>query len=322
MASERGSKVQTTGSESGAIGPVRTLAEIVEDPSVLEPPEAVVEGLAYKGRVTLLTAGVKQGKTTLAAAMASAVSNGSDFVGRVCERGKVVWFGVEEALGDVVTRLVHFGADHSATYVTEHVDDPVAAFQRLLKEVGPSLIIIDTLPKFVSLLENEHGSMHDTVGWTRVMAKLVEPIHNSDTALVLVHHSRRTDGEYLGPTAVGGQVDMIVTMEEAPKDVRKLKPVGRWRADDFQVRFDKEREVFELVGREPTIDSRVLDYVAGSPGASKRSVRSAVSASNAKIDAAIDRLLTLGRLIDRNANGGGNGMALEVPEDGKEQEAA
>ncbi len=51
-----------------------TLAELLRDPAMLRPPEAVHERFAWRGRVTLLAAREKAGKTTLAAWVAAQVS--------------------------------------------------------------------------------------------------------------------------------------------------------------------------------------------------------------------------------------------------------
>jgi len=61
--------------EAGAEAPreaplTRSLAELLADPDALNPPEPVIPRLAYRGRVTLLAAREKAGKSTVFTARA------------------------------------------------------------------------------------------------------------------------------------------------------------------------------------------------------------------------------------------------------------
>jgi len=59
----------------------RSLAEILADPDVIRPPVALVPRMAWTGRVTLLAAREKIGKSTLAGAAVAALSSGVRFMG-------------------------------------------------------------------------------------------------------------------------------------------------------------------------------------------------------------------------------------------------
>jgi hypothetical protein len=74
-----------------AAGLVRRLADILASPNALRPPEPVVPRIAWAGRVTLLAAREKLGKTTLAAAAAAAVSTGSPWLNERVTPGDVLW---------------------------------------------------------------------------------------------------------------------------------------------------------------------------------------------------------------------------------------
>ncbi len=75
---------------------IRTLADIARDPTALEPPTVVVPRLAWRGRVTMLAAREKDGKSTLATAAAAAASGGARWLGDPTLRGSVLWVGLEE----------------------------------------------------------------------------------------------------------------------------------------------------------------------------------------------------------------------------------
>lgn len=60
---------------------VVSLAEVLADPDAGKPPECVAPRIAWGGRVTLLAAREKAGKSTLASAIAAAVSSGYKLFG-------------------------------------------------------------------------------------------------------------------------------------------------------------------------------------------------------------------------------------------------
>ena len=86
---------------------IRTLAAILADPKALQPPRAVVERFAWSGRVTLLAAREKAGKSTLISALASAASTGRRFLGDETIQGRVLIIGLEEHLNDLRDLLPH-----------------------------------------------------------------------------------------------------------------------------------------------------------------------------------------------------------------------
>src|SRR5207247_10556539 len=61
-------------------GRSRSLAEILTDPDARKPPPPVVPGLAWAGRITLVSAREGVGKSTLFAAAAAAITTGGEFL--------------------------------------------------------------------------------------------------------------------------------------------------------------------------------------------------------------------------------------------------
>ena len=80
-------------------------------------PPAVARLIAHVGRVTLLHAREKAGKSTLIGAAVAAVTRGHSFLGMPTVAGDVLWVG-EEAVGDVKTRLSQWDADLGRVYFT------------------------------------------------------------------------------------------------------------------------------------------------------------------------------------------------------------
>ena len=83
---------------SRAPEPIRTLAEWLTDPGALEPPPMIIPYLALAGRVTLLAAKEKVGKSTFMGQCVAAFSQGAEFLGQPCGPGKVLWYALDEAV--------------------------------------------------------------------------------------------------------------------------------------------------------------------------------------------------------------------------------
>jgi hypothetical protein len=298
---------------------VRSLAAILADPRALEPPVAVVPRLAWRGRVTLLAAREKAGKSTMAGAAGAAVSRGASWLGEPTTAGPVLLIALEEHVSDAAARLSEWGAGPERTWIVDSLataGDPLAAIRAAVVEIAPALLVVDTLAALV-----EHVAARPDPGsstaWTPIMAALTRTARETDAAVLLLHHARKSDGAYRDSTAIGAGVDAIMTMSEDGQDadVRRLAVRARWRVADYAVRLAGTR--YELAAGELSLDARVLLRVEGHPGSSMRGVCEGVSARTEEITAAVRRLLSRGAIEDR---GSGAKMALYAatpPEAGK-----
>ena len=287
---------EPTVSEHDARVRVRSLAQILADPAALAPPEAIVPRIAFRGRTTLLAAREKAGKSTMAQAAAAAKSSGGLFLGERPAPGNVLILSLEEHTSDTARRLVEFGANPERLFLLDAVGgDPLDDLGAVISIVEPELVVIDTLPRFVQDLVQDPSNASQ---WTPVMSALTQIARDSDAGLLLLHHSRKSDGTYRDSSAVGAGVDLILEMEAATDDptVRKLKAKGRWRMEDFSARLVGER--YELASGEVSLDTRVLWFVQENQGCSNNAVRKAVSGKGADIDAALQRLAGRGLIKD------------------------
>lgn len=295
--------------------PVRAMSEILEDPEALRPPEPVVPQMAWKGRVSLLAAREKLGKSTLAAAAAAAVSRGRQFLGEPVERGSALVLALEEHVADVVGRLVDFDADPDRVFIMDRIgEDPVIDLANAVALVGPRLAVVDTLAAFVRPLGLEPGN---ATAWTAALTPVAHVARDTDTAIHLLHHADKARNEYRDSTAIGATVDVIMEMKEGTGDgERKVKARGRFRVSDFSVRKvgTPGSPRFELASGELSVDARVLRYVRAHPGASKRKVRQGVTGKARTVDDALRRLEGAGAIQDR---GDDRGSAWHEVEDGQ-----
>ncbi len=271
----------------------RTLREYQEHPELLQPPEVVVPNLAWRGRITLLAAREKSGKSTFAAFGAALLSKATD--------GGVLWVNLEEAPFDVVNRFEGLNADPDRVMVSEHLPNKLADLEAAITKHAPDLVVIDTLAAWgVGRVTDWNAAAQVTP----VMLELVELARRHNIALVIVHHGKKVDGSYRDSTAIGASVDVIVEMSPDDKDdhVRHFKPKGRWTVEPFSLRWTGA--AYESVAGETPVHDRVYQFIETHPGCSKRVVRDNVSGRTKTKDEAIERLIRDRQIKDHGDTNG------------------
>ncbi len=272
-----------------------TLSEILDDPAALELPRVVVPRLAWEGRTTLLAGREKLGKSTLAGAMAAAVSRGGTFLGRRVEAGCVLWLLLEEHVGDLARRSIRFGADPSNVFVLDHPTAPLEDLGAAVRELRPALTIVDTLSSAVAGRIREAGSSTE---WVPVLAVQEAIARETGTAIMILHHSRKSDGSYRDSTAIGAGVDVVAELHpvQGQATERRVRLQGRVPVEDFTVRYTGND--FELADGTASLGDRVFAYVAEHPECSGANVRQGVTGKDSEILQALARLVEDGRLED------------------------
>ncbi|MEZ4414633.1 MAG: AAA family ATPase [Gemmatimonadota bacterium] len=282
---------------------ILSLAEILEDPDVLSAPTPVVPNLAWEGRVTLLAAREKDGKSTLAGAAAAAKSGGHRFLGSPLAPGVVLYLGLEEHVGDFARRMVQFGADPKRVHLRQLVTSPLADLRASVRAVAPALVVLDTLAAFTESLDLDSGS---AAAWTPIMTGIARVARESGAAVVLVHHGRKGGDGYRDSTAIGAGVDAILTLttdQQLPPSHRVLTSKGRM---DLRPRLtielvegeDGEPSYFRLAESELSLDARIVAFLEHNPESSQNAVREGVRAKNTEVGAAIRRLMAEGVVTD------------------------
>ena len=291
-------------SKNGGQHPV-TLAELLtQDPDLLAPREPVIQGLAWRGRVSLLHSREKVGKSTIMGAASSSLTSGRPFLGRTPDApARVLLFNLEEHRADAAQRAVTFGADAERLYLLGWTPTPLSTLRRAIREVDPALVVVDTLASYAEAAAPDSGSSSE---WKAVIGPLVRLARDHETALVILHHSTKGTGDYRDSTAIGAEVDMLISMKEGDvPGLRNLEPKGRWKVDPFSVIYEEAPDVppwFRLTDGELSVDAKVLLFLKEHPGASKSDIRAAVSGRNQDIDQTVFRLLDNQSIEDRGDN--------------------
>jgi len=284
----------------------RSLAEILADPAALDPPQPVVPRIAWRGRVSLLAGREKEGKSTLASAAAAAVTRGAAFLEGPALQGDVLYLALEEHESDVATRLSRFGADPARIFVAVQLERPSEDLEKAAAEHRPVLIVVDTLAAFVGGDIEDPGN---SSAWTPLMARLVRIARDHDSAVLLLHHARKSDGTYRDSTAIGAAVDVLleIRLDQQDPNARHLKARGRFEVPDTSVCLTSNG--FSLASGGASLEDRALAFVQSNPGCSLRQVVNGVAGRDSDISDTVHALLDRGGLVN---TGSSRALALRV----------
>jgi hypothetical protein len=140
------------------------------------------------------------------------------------------------------------------------------------------------------------------------MKALTRLARDSGAAVLLLHHARKSDGQYRDSSAIGAGVDYILEMQPGDEDnVRKITGRGRRAVEDCVIRLEGGRYV--LAAGEASLDARVLLFIEANPGCSMRALRDAVVGKAEVIQSIVRTLISSGAVQDR---GTGRGMKLHA----------
>ena len=220
-----------------------------------ELPE-VVTGLIAPGRLYVVAAKPKSGKTILLMNMALAVAGGRPVLGRVTRPGRVAFFQLEDSERTLQKRLramcpgivPHDLLLHLAPFrLVEENFEPT-----LLSVRGCSLVICDPI---VVATEIRDWNAQDEVRrgydlWRRLARE-------SDASVVLSAHHRKMEGEY--GDALAGSIQAMATVDgilemyrsrELNKTERRLSYLGRDWGDipEEVIRLNQESLTWEIEG--------------------------------------------------------------------------
>ena len=261
--------------EGGASQPVagqqpnRTLQFISLGDLLDEPEEEtpwLVEGRLPAGGLSAIVAKPKVGKSTLARALALAVSRGEPWLGWETSPGPVFYLAFEEKRSEVRRHFKTMGATGEEPLQLIIGPCPVNAVAHLesaAERERPALIIVDTLQALVRVKD-----LNDYAVVSRALEPLVRIARHAGAHVLFVHHSRkgrtRQDGDsILGSTAIMGAVDTSIELRRT-KSCRSLWTTQRYGEDQEEVVFelDPETRIPSLGGpREAFEEGRLEDAI-------------------------------------------------------------
>jgi hypothetical protein len=213
---------------------IQLLKDLLDDPSLLAPPVAIVPRVAYQGRLTLLSAPRKAGKSTLMGAAASALSRGETFLRQPTSEASVLWVAEDEHIGDTVRRFRAENANPLNVFIAG--GDSITDLVREARAGEFTLLVIDAIGDLTS---REIDSENDAVQVRRALAPFRTLARDTGMAIVLLHHCTKATGKARGSGVFEEVGDHLLTLrvDEEDKTLRRVTVEGRMAVDDFAFRL-------------------------------------------------------------------------------------
>jgi hypothetical protein len=219
----------------------RPLSEWVKTPALLVPIAALIQGIAFTGRCSLLAAREKTGKSTFLAQAVAALTTGGAFLGHELERSVVLWYCLDEMISDCVQRFVDMGGDpHNLIISTER---PTADEMRAEAQAcGASVVVVDTLTElWRGIIRSEKDADEIAV----FLDPYIRAARALNSALVLSHHTPKSGYDYRGSGAIGAKVDVLLLLRR-PGTGQRAEDINE---TDEDPETDDGRRILEGRGR-------------------------------------------------------------------------
>ena len=241
---------------------LETAQDLFDNP---EPPARwQVEGMIERGSLVTMAGKSKSRKSFMSLQLVQAVGTGGYFLGRKCERGKVLYVPLEDGRRRVQSRLITQQQNndnklddqtrqniifrYAEQWVPLNKPEGCQTIRDLIGRHGLDLIVIDpwAAAKTGKLDENIAGEMADILNDLRGIAQ------GTDCTIMFVHHHHKlATGDAIldmsGSTAIGAAADVILGVYvDKKKHESRIVVEGR-DADDIELIIEFERD--ELLWR-------------------------------------------------------------------------
>ena len=175
------------------------------------------------GKITIIQGDPGDGKTTLALAIAAAVTRGDEIGGgtRTTPRS-VIFQTAEDGLADTVKpRLEAMGADCGRVHVIDESDAPLSLadnrIERAIIETGAKLFVLDPLQAYLG-----GADFHSVNGVRPLMRRLAEVAERAACAMVVIGHLNKNGGKAayrgLGSIDIYAAARSVLTVGRIPLD--------------------------------------------------------------------------------------------------------
>lgn len=148
---------------------------------------------------------------------AADVSRGRTFLGRgwgtVLEPpGDILVVTLDEDLADTGRRIGRLNPDPDRVLLLDRLGggDAVARLASVVVEYHPRLVVVDALVNLPGLAGIADASA--STGWTMLLPGVARVARDSGAGILLLHHSRKSDGGYRDSSAIGASVDALFEM--------------------------------------------------------------------------------------------------------------
>lgn len=234
-----------------------------------KPQIPLVDRLLAKGNLGVLAGRSKSGKSILMLSMTMSIDAGTPFLGRDTTRGRVLYYALEDGARRVQHRLQSFNWQPSERtaflFSIANLDDCQGGPGPGVTEIWGhtkdyDLIVVDTLTAAMSGRTDER----DNSSMGAILNALAQVAHDSDTAILIVHHTGKAfnpDDIFAtlrGASAIRGAYDLGLVLERKPGE---REAILHAESRDMDVRPMTLRQAEDGAGWEYVGDSKELERV-------------------------------------------------------------
>jgi RecA-family ATPase len=183
-----------------------------------QPPiEYVINDLITNSSLNVFYGEAGSKKTYVTISMAVAVVNGDDWLGFSTKKSPVIFIDEESGEKRFTRRLseVMKGTDHVATEKLFYVSlagfkldnkEDIKTIESQINRTESKLIIIDAL---ADIMDGDENSKKDVQPIMNALRKIAD---NTNSAIVLIHHSNKSGG-YRGSSAIKASSDLMIQVD-------------------------------------------------------------------------------------------------------------
>ena len=283
-------------------------------------PPAVIPGLAWMRSTTAFEAGPKWGKTTVLSDAISQILTTGQWLGQeaAAPATPVLWYS-EMSIGTLRAWLERRCGDARPEVHACRVKG-VGAMRTDAEALSPKLVVVDSLIELLAVIVGRDEGKASDVRW---VGRTLRSIFGPDAAILLVQHTRKSDGVGRGSGDLHGLPDQIVSMADDKGHVAFLPPprhrtgrilryTGRWLEADRRIRFDDQTHGYQLLDdavdapagddkrtRDAATREAIVEFVGREPGSPTRAILTAVQGRNADIRRVLNEMIDSKEVIQK-----------------------
>ena len=217
------------------------LSELYKHPDLLRPMPWDFRPFTAAGHISLLSAAPKVGKSTFMGLYAHAKATGSEFLGQVLSRGKVLIVSPDESWTTIGRRHKQLGSPPDQVYLWFDLEPTIERIAAKAAQLGADLILVDTLSRIAPVFKE-----NDNAAWTRWFTENDHHFRDSSSAWLFSHHDRKSGGSggmgIRGASAILGCVDIAFSLQRLDhrQDQQVLRMEGTRfdQVDDLIIQID------------------------------------------------------------------------------------
>ena len=191
-----------------------------------------MQGASYELYVVYGPSGI--GKTALMLNMACAVANGKDFHGKTTQKANVLWIDFEMGEQLLQTKGDELGLHGfiKPIYNPESLERVQELIRKAARQ-GAGLVIIDSYSSLANLTGKDNA-MNNNSAAEAVLKPLADLAHGLDLAIVVLHHTNKSERQYDGSQRIKGLADEMYSLSlNRSKRTLELSP-EKHRYDNLQ----------------------------------------------------------------------------------------